>query len=464
MKKILTYLLFVFLTFSASAEEKKLPDSKSAMQLSFAPLVKKATPAVVNIYSKLSVKVQLSPLLNDPVFRHFFGNLPQSGAGERVISSLGSGVIVSGDGHIITNNHVINGSTDITVVLADRREFAAKILVTDERTDLALLKIDTGDEKLPFLEFMDSDLLEVGDLVLAVGNPFGIGQTVTSGIVSALARTTIGVSDYQFFIQTDAAINPGNSGGALINMDGKLAGINSAIFSKSGGSEGMGFAIPANMVQTVVKSNGSHITRPWLGIAAQGVTAEMAKSLAMERPTGVIISKIYKLSPLAEAGLEVGDVILSIDGHEITDENGLRFRAATYEIGSKATLQILSKSAKKEINITMKAAPEEPKRDLRTIKGANPLAGATIGNISPALADEIGLNIEGAGVVITNLDQGNAAKLGFAKNDIIKTVNGHDIKTTKDLENAMNNKPPTWKITIQRGKNVLNIIWNVNYR
>ncbi|MCE3232743.1 MAG: Do family serine endopeptidase [Rickettsiaceae bacterium] len=456
-------LLVLFCSSYSYADDKKIPGSKEEVMLSFAPLVKKASPAVVNIYSKKKVQVRsgLSPFLNDPVFQHFFGDkFAEDGVTERVESSLGSGVIVSQDGHIITNSHVIAGSTEITVVLSDRREFEAKVLVKDDRTDLALLKI-AGDKHLPFLELMDSDKLEVGDLVVAIGNPFGVGQTVTSGIVSAVARTTVGVSDYQFFIQTDAAINPGNSGGALINMEGKLAGINSAIFTRSGGSEGVGFAIPANMVATVVRSKGDHIVRPWLGLSTKSVNYEIAKSLGMETPNGAIVAKIIEDSPAADAGLQVGDVIVAVDEHDISDEHSLNFRVATYEIGGSAEFKILRGDSTKKLKVDMKAAPEEPKRDARFIKGNNPLAGATVANISPALIEELGLNITESGVIITGVEPGVASSLGFHKNDIIKQINGIEITTTQQLEEVLKEKAQSGKITIKRGNRVVNVILNV---
>ncbi|MGH6821603.1 MAG: trypsin-like peptidase domain-containing protein, partial [Methylocella sp.] len=247
--RFLTGLLAVLLALSPAAVPAKtvVPDSAAVIKLSFAPVVKTAAPAVVNVYAKRVVAQRDTGLLADPFFRRFFGNDGSfGGKRERVQNSLGSGVIVDPAGLIVTNNHVIAGGTNIRVVLADKREFAAKVLLTDERTDLAVLKIDASNEALPALPLGDSDSLEVGDLVLAIGNPFGVGQTVTNGIVSALARTQVGISDYQFFIQTDAAINPGNSGGALVNMAGELVGINTAIFSRSGGSIGIGFAIPVN--------------------------------------------------------------------------------------------------------------------------------------------------------------------------------------------------------------------------
>jgi Do/DeqQ family serine protease len=333
-------ILAAFLVFSAplaALAAKAVPDSRIALQLSFAPVVKTTAPAVVNVYSQRLVASRERRLLDDPFFRQFFGNDGSFGRPrERVQNSLGSGVIVDPAGLIITNNHVIKGGTDIRVVLADKREFAAKLLLADERTDLAVLKIDVPDETLPALPLGDSDVLEVGDLVIAIGNPFGVGQTVTSGIVSALARTQVGISDYQFFIQTDAAINPGNSGGALVNMAGELVGINTAIFSRGGGSIGIGFAIPVNMVKTVVLSaeTGEAVMRPWLGAELQDVTQEIADSLGFARPEGALIVSLHPDSPLTKAGLRRGDVVLAIEGKPVENARELGYRVATSPIGS----------------------------------------------------------------------------------------------------------------------------------
>jgi Do/DeqQ family serine protease len=311
----------------------QVPQTKAEIVLSFAPIVKRTSPAVVNVYAKRIVRQRETGLMADPFFRRFFGE--EGGFGrprERVANSLGSGVIVDPRGLIVTNNHVIRDGDDIRVALADRREFEAKLLLADERTDLAVLKIDAGDEDLASLSLADSDDLEVGDLVLAIGNPFGVGQTVTSGIVSALARTQVGVTDYQFFIQTDAAINPGNSGGALVNMAGELVGINTAIYSRSGGSIGIGFSIPSNMVKVVVQSaegGSSKIQRPWLGADLQDVTPDIAESLGFARPEGTLIVELHPKSPLAAAGLQRGDVITAIDGKDVEGARELGFRVGT---------------------------------------------------------------------------------------------------------------------------------------
>ena len=279
-------------------------------------------------------------LMDDPVFREFFGG---GGQQERVQQSVGSGVIVSPEGIVVTNQHVIEGMTEVKVALADKREFEADIILRDPRTDLAVLKIKSP-EKLPSIEIGDSDGLEVGDIVLAIGNPFGVGQTVTQGIVSALARTQVGISDYQFFIQTDAAINPGNSGGALVDMQGRLVGINTAIFSRSGGNQGIGFAIPANMLKLVVqsaRSGGNTVQRPWFGARLQGVTTDMAEGLGLARPAGALVVSTVENGPAAEAGVKRGDVITAVDGIEIDDPEGFGYRYATKGITGKTTLSLV---------------------------------------------------------------------------------------------------------------------------
>ena len=282
-----------------------MPSSPNEVRLSYAPVVQRVAPAVVNVYAAKTVSVR-NPLFDDPIFRRFFG-MP-GGSGEQVQRSLGSGVLIDASGLVVTNNHVIEGADQVKVSLSDKREFEAEMVLKDARSDLAVLRIKARNERFPALEFSDSDALEVGDIVLAIGNPFAVGQTVTHGIVSAVARTQVGITDYQFFIQTDAAINPGNSGGALVDMTGRLVGINTAIFSRSGGSQGIGFAIPANMVRVVVasaKSGGSTVKRPWLGARLQAVTPEIAESLGLKRPTGALIASVGAAGPGRASGAEI---------------------------------------------------------------------------------------------------------------------------------------------------------------
>ncbi len=459
----LAFAVMVFLAAGPAAAQT--PQSADQVRLSFAPLVKKAAPAVVNVYSRKVVKRrQVVPLFNDPFFRRFFGD--QFGFGRessRVQNSLGSGVIVRADGLIVTNEHVIEGADQITVVLADRREFAAVIVGTDERTDLAVLEVDTGGEKLPFLEFRNSDDLEVGDLVLAIGNPFGVGQTVTSGIVSAVARTQVGISDLNSFIQTDAAINPGNSGGALVTMDGKLVGINSAIFSKSGGSLGIGFAIPANMVRSVIAGlgQGGRLVRPWLGATGQQVSADMAASLGMERPAGVLINSVYKRGPADRAGLEAGDAVLSVNGRRVDDPQGLKFRVATLSVGGTAELTVWRRGRERTLRITLKAPPEDPPREVTELGGPHPLSGATVANMSPALADELGLDTFGPGVFIIGIRRGSpAARLRFRAGDYLLAVNGRDVDSVRRLARTMKKRADQWRITLRRAGKTRDVVIN----
>jgi Do/DeqQ family serine protease len=433
--------------------DKAVPADRGALQLSFAPVARKAAPAVVNIYARHVERQSVaSPLLDDPVFRHFFGD--QFGEPrERVRNSLGSGVIVRPNGLIVTNHHVVKDAGQITVVLADRREFPAKVVTSDERADLAILKIDTGPKPLSYLELRDSDDLEVGDLVLAIGDPFGVGQTVTSGIVSALARTQVGISDLGFFIQTDAAINPGNSGGALVSMDGRLAGINTAIFSQSGGSVGIGFAIPANMVASLIEAaeTGGRLVRPWIGITGQPVTADLAQNLGLDRPGGVVLNGVYPQGPADRAGLKVGDVVLAVNGREVADPQSLNYRIATQHLGSDARIDILRGGQRSELAVKLVAAPETPPREETRLSGRNPLAGAVVVNLSPAVADELALEGAWSGVAIAAVTPGGIAeRIGFAAGDVIVKVNGRKILTVADLKTALERASAPWAISFRR--------------
>lgn len=416
-----------------------VPTSMPQLQLSYASIVRKTGPAVVNIYSKRKVR---NPWADDPIF----GRLMR----DRVQSALGSGVIVRSDGIIVTNNHVVADADQITVALADRREFEAKVLLADERTDLAVLRVNTGGKPLPTLAFHNSDDAEVGDIVLAIGNPFGVGQTVTSGIVSALARTQVGVSDYQFFIQTDAAINPGNSGGALVTMNGDLVGINSAIYSRTGGSVGIGFAIPSNMVKLVVNSalgGAKELAKPWLGIGTQPVDAALAESLGLDRPMGVLVTDVAPGSPAARAGLTARDVITKVDDVEVNDEQALNFRVATKGIGSTANLVFIRNGQAKSAVVQLVREPEGAVGARVEIDGRNPLKGAVVSNLTRSLADEIGLE-PGAGVLITDMSrQSLAAQYGFSPGDLIVSVNGRKISSVAVLQSVLKSSKSGWRIT-----------------
>ena len=432
--------------------ESKIPGSKAEIQLSFAPVVKRTAPAVVNVYAQHVERQAQGGLMDDPFFRRFFGDDSFGQPQERVANSLGSGVIVDGTGYIVTNNHVIKDATDIRIALSDKREFEAKLLLADEKSDLAVLKIDAGDESLPALSFADSDELEVGDLVLAIGNPFGVGQTVTSGIVSALARTQVGVTDYQFFIQTDAAINPGNSGGALVNMNGELVGINTAIYSRSGGSIGIGFSIPSSMVETVVqqaRGGSSTIKRPWLGVELQDVTADLAESLDLARPEGTLVSKLHPKSPLLLAGIRRGDVLLAIDGKAVESSREFGFRIGTAPIGETRIIDYRRGSQNLVARIKLIAAPETVPRDETSLPEGTPFEGVSVANLSPAVAEELGMAADALGVVITKVGDGPATQF-FQKGDNIAIVNGVAINSVADLRKLLQKPQPGWIIGLIR--------------
>jgi Do/DeqQ family serine protease len=411
----------------AGALAQALPTDRSELAYSYAPLVKRVSPAVVNIYTTTTARVQRR--LPFP-----FPGMPQ--AGERVQNSLGSGVLVRPDGLIVTNAHVVKGADEIRVVLADRREFDAKLVTQDERYDLALLRIDTSGEKFPFLEMRDSDSIEVGDVVLAIGNPFGLNQTVTSGIISALARSAGGVNDSSFFIQTDAAINPGNSGGALVSLDGRLIGINTAIYSQTGGSVGIGFATPSNIVSRIVSTGeaGGRIVRPWLGINMQRVTPDLATGLNLPRPAGLIVKEVFPGGPGAHAGLKRNDVIIALKDQPIDDEASLRFRLATLQVDSTVPVKVIRGGKEFVFAMKLAAPPEDPPRDQAVLEGRQPLSGAGVANLSPAVADELGLVEWRPGVIVMEVKAGSFAGRFVRPGDMILSVNGQDVKNVADLK------------------------------
>ena len=419
--------------FAQDAPVNVVPQSKQEMTLSFAPVVKQVAPSVINIFTKRMVTRNVSPFANNPLFAQMFPNMgvPQ----QRLEGALGSGVIVDSDGLAVTSAHVIRGADEITIALADGREFPAKVVLQDDASDLAILKMDTKGEKLPAARLQTSENLEVGDLVIAIGNPFGVGQTVTSGIISALARSSMNISNYNFFIQTDAAINPGNSGGPLVSMSGGVIGINSAIYSKDGGSLGIGFAIPSEMVKTVLSaekngqiSKAGELVHPWIGITAQDVTSDIAASLGLKAPIGALISGIHDASPAVAAGLKQGDVVTAVNGFNIRDASEMRFRLATLALGDKA--DITYKRGGKEAKTTIQsiAPPDSPPRNKVKITGKNPLEGATVANINPALELELGLkNAPSRGVVVTAVTPNTLSARVVNVGDVIVAINTNRI-------------------------------------
>jgi Do/DeqQ family serine protease len=437
-----------------AAQRREPPPTREAAQFSFAPIVRRAAPAVVNVYVRARVPTFVSPFADDPLFRRFFGEhfgMPQ----ERIQNSLGSGVIVAPEGIVVTNTHVvkIGGAAEIRIALADRREFDAKVVQLDDKSDIAVLRIEGAEGRFPHLEFENSDAIEVGDMVLAIGNPFGVGQTVTGGIISALARTEVGNSDAQVFIQTDAAINPGNSGGALVDMAGRVVGINTAIFSRSGGSHGVGFAVPSNMVRLVVDSAiaGRKLERPWLGAKLDTMTREMAEALGIARVAGAIVTRLYDASPAAQAGLQVGDVIVAVDGYEVVDARAILYRLTTRGVGNRCRLDIVRKGQQLSLEVALRAAPQAGKDDVRNLSGTHPLDGARVGNILPAVADELGLEDQEGVVILQVRPDSKAARIGFQPGDVIQQVGRKKIDTVAELEAVLKERQQVWLVLLRRG-------------
>jgi serine protease Do len=444
----------LFCLCSLPAMAQQLPASREEIQLSFSPVAKQAAPAVVNIYASRKV-VQQNPLMKDPLLQQFFGKsfgmfgMPQ----ERVEKSLGSGVLVSPDGKLVTNYHVIENAQEITAVLSDRREFKAEVVLRDEAGDLAVLQLQEAGDALPYLQPADSDALEVGDLVLAIGNPFGVGQTVTSGIISATARSAANVKEFGFFLQTDAAINPGNSGGALVDMRGQLVGVPTAIYTRSGGSNGIGFVIPSNRLRSLLhgESRDGVVLRPWLGARYQNIDSRLAESLGLERISGVLVAEVYPETPAAKAGLQSGDVILRA-GDKVTDDAAaLRYRIETAEPGTRLPLTLLRDQRERKVELMIALPPDEPARDEQILEGAHPLRGAKVANLNPALATQLNLNPSVRGVIVVE-DRGQ-----LAEGDRILRINKTAITSVKQLISVLEQATRGWDIELLRGNQKLGI-------
>ena len=448
--------LLLALAIPSRADDRQLPAARGDVVLSFAPVVKRVAPAVVNVYASRVEKRPRNSLMDDPIFRQFFGGHERPG--NPTAQSLGSGVVVDASGLVITNYHVIDGMTDVRVATADKREYPAEIVLRDERTDLAVLRLK-GAQGLPVMDLGDSDALEVGDIVLAVGDPFGVGQTVTQGIVSALARSQVGKSDYQYFIQTDAAINPGNSGGALVDMRARLIGINSAIYSQTGSSIGIGFAIPVNMVKSVIaaaKAGAARVRRPWLGASLQGITRDMGEALGLDRPAGVLVSDMADGGPAAEAGLKRGDVITAVDGQPVDDPDALGYRLATKPLGGTAGLTVRRGDDTMALALKLVPPPETPARDAVTLDNDSPFSGATVVNLSPAVADDFQLNGVRSGVVVSAVaDNSAAAMTGLQKGDVIVGLDRSKVTDTRQVQKATAARRDVWHVTIDRAGQII---------
>lgn len=430
--------------------QSAVPASEAEISLSFAPVVKAAAPAVVNIYATRVVQARRSPFADDPFFNQFFEALGP--AQPRIQNSLGSGVIVSADGIVVSNYHVVGQATEIRVVLNDRREYAADVILGDQESDLAVLRLRAA-EGLPFLELRNSDELEVGDLVLAIGNPFGVGQTVSSGIVSGLARSALQVGDGRgYFIQTDAAINPGNSGGALVDVRGRLVGINTAILTRGGGSNGIGFAIPANLVKSIVaqaEAGATRFARPWAGVTGQAMDAALAEGLGLPRPDGVLISELHPKSPFAAAGLQPGDVILSLGGAPTNTPQEVIFRLSALGVGAEAEIVWLRGGVEMRAVMVLAAAPEDPPRGQVTITADVGLRGLTVVRINPAVIEELGLPMQAEGVAVLQAED-LSARAGLQPGDILLGLNGVAVTQPAEVAALAEQYARVWVVDLLR--------------
>jgi len=430
--------------------ETRVPETEAEIALSFAPVVRDAAPAVVNIYARRVVAAARSPFADDPFFGPLFRDFGTTQP--RLQNSLGSGVILSPDGLVVSNYHVVGEAADIRVVLADRREYEADILLADEESDLAMLRL-RGAEGLPALALRNSDELEVGELVLAIGNPFGIGQTVTSGIVSGLARSGAATGNARgWFIQTDAAINPGNSGGALVDTKGRLVGINTSILTRSGASNGIGFAIPSNLVArfaALAEAGATEFERPWAGLNAQAVTAEIAEALGLPLPQGIVIAEIHPESPFAKAGLRAGDVILSVDGFEVNAPQDLMFRLSLAGVGSRVEVGYRRDGEELSAQVSLDAPPAPGPAEVVTVPPALPLGGLAVAEAGPSVLSALGLPAGTGGIVV--LDPGPVGgRIGLRQGDVILAINGAPVASAADVARAAGENRRTWTFDLDR--------------
>jgi Do/DeqQ family serine protease len=437
-------------TGMALASDERVPESQAEITLSFAPLVKQAAPAVVNIYAKRIVNVRASPFSGDPFFENLFRDF--GGPQQRVQNSLGSGVILSADGIVVSNYHVVGEATDIRVVLNDRREFKGSVLLSDQESDLAILQLEQAAD-MPALELRDSDTVEVGELVLAIGNPFGVGQTVSSGIVSGLARSGTAMGNARgYFIQTDAPINPGNSGGALVDIKGRLIGINTSILSRSGGSNGIGFAIPSALVAQFVAQAQAGITRferPWAGVTGQPVEADLTDVLGLDRPGGVILSEFHPASPLRAAGFIAGDVVTAVDGALVNTPAEMLYRMTIAGLGGTATLTRVRNGDVQEVEVAMIAPPDEPPRATHVTTAYLP--GITLEQINPAVSVELGLPIIASGVVVSDPGE-TGARAGLRKGNILLGINREKVLSPAQADALLQTAKGRLVLTLQRGE------------
>jgi serine protease Do len=432
------------------SNESKVPSIASEflgkLSKSLADVATAATPSVVNVSTTSTVTMSQSPygdLFNDPFFRRFFEDQFRHPDLQRKYktSALGSGVIVTDDGYILTNNHVVQNADEIKVVLYDKREFTGKVIGTDPKTDLAVIKIDAAG--LPALTIGDSEALKVGDIVIAIGNPFALSETITMGIVSAIGRSNIGLADYEDFIQTDAAINPGNSGGAMVNTQGELVGINTAIFSTSGGYMGIGFAIPSNMARGVMESIIKHgkVIRGWLGVTIQNITPELAQHFGIKETTGTLVSDVMKNSPAEKAGLKRGDLIVEFGGKKIDDATSLKNAAAQTPPGTAVKVKILRDGKEKTLTVTLGEFPEQVAAAMKH-EYSNVLRGVNVQDLTPDVRSSMNIPDNVQGVIISNVEASGPASAVLQRGDVIQEINRHAIRNRQDYQTAVSKVKP----------------------
>ncbi|MGQ9571290.1 MAG: DegQ family serine endoprotease [Thermodesulfovibrionales bacterium] len=443
-------LLSQSVAFAEPKISKETIDILSKTGQAIAEIVEEVKPAIVNISTTRIIKTQrtVDPFFNDPFLRRFFGDewpfrLPK----ERKTMSLGSGVIVDERGYILTSNHVIQGADEIKVTLSDKREFKGKVIGSDAMTDIAVIKIDA--DHIQTIKMGDSDKLRVGETVLAIGSPYGLAGTVTMGIVSAVGRANVGIADYEDFIQTDAAINPGNSGGALVNVKGELVGINTAIFSTTGGYQGIGFAVPSNMANAVMDSliKKGKVIRGWFGVTIQNMTPELARQFNLKDEKGVIVADVVEGSPAEKADIQRGDVIIEYEGKKVEEPYQLRNMVANTSPGEEVTIKLIRENRTITKRVTISELPAEMQQASRGDYN-NLLRGVTVQNITPEISEKLNLPKRLKGVVISNIDEDSPASMVLEKGDVIQEINRQKITSIKTYENVVSRLKPNEDILL----------------
>jgi serine protease Do len=454
---IFSFVLSVSLCIQSGVYAESSTISKESVDFltktgqAMAEIAEAVKPAIVNISTTKTEKIAgtaMDPMLNDPFFRRFFGDRfrqPEAPR-ERKLMSLGSGVIVSPDGYILTNTHVVKDADKIKVTLSDKREFTGKIIGNDPKTEISVIKIEaTG---LPTIPIGDSDNLKVGEVVLAVGNPFGLNQTITMGIVSAVGRANVGIAEYEDFIQTDAAINPGNSGGALVNAKGELVGINTAIFSTTGGYQGIGFAIPSNMAKAVMKSliEKGRVIRGWFGVSIQAITPDLAQQFQLKRDYGTLVADVVEGGPADKAGLRRGDVIIEFDGKEVNEPFQLRNMVANTPPGETKEIKIIRDGETKILEATIGELPMETEKTSTAYENA--LKGVSVQNLTPDLYGKLNLPKKMRGVLVTDIESGSPAEATLMPGDIIIEIDRKAVANTDDYNSIVSQIKPDKIITL----------------